>query len=62
MCVPYGKIQGRGAFFAAHHFLVLHAEPRVLIVKCSAPGVMCNICVARAPHRRHPLAARVGLW
>eukprot|EP00959_Pyramimonas_sp_CCMP1952_P270321 5650860-Pyramimonas_sp.AAC.1 len=62
MCVPYGKIQGRDAFFAAHHFLVLHAEPRVLIVKCSAPGVMCNICVAHAPHRRHPLAARVEFW
>ena len=33
------------------HFTVLHAAPRVLLVRCCAPGIKFDCCVAHAPWR-----------
>ena len=62
MGLPYGHIGERPLLFHESHFLVVHASPRVLIVKVSAPGFVQTIVVAHAPHRGARLPERTAFW
>eukprot|EP00959_Pyramimonas_sp_CCMP1952_P392620 8226842-Pyramimonas_sp.AAC.1 len=44
------------------HAFVLHAAPRMLVVRTQAPGLELVICVAHAKHSGHKAAERVQFW
>eukprot|EP00959_Pyramimonas_sp_CCMP1952_P246391 5150365-Pyramimonas_sp.AAC.1 len=44
------------------HAFVLHAAPRMLVVRVQAPGLELVICVAHAMHSGHKAAERAQFW
>lgn len=59
---PYAYVDGRPTFFAKHHFVVLHAEPRLLIVRAQAEHLAATFVVAHAPHSGYTRADREAWW
>ena len=55
-------MDGRPTFFAKHHFVVLHAEPRLLIVRAQAEHLAATFVVAHAPHSGYTRADREAWW
>ena len=59
---PYAYVDGRSVHFAKHHFTVLHAEPRLLIVRAHADYLHAVFVVAHAPHSGYTRADREAWW
>ena len=59
---PYGY-EGRKALrFAKHHFVVLHADPKILIVRAQADYFCAIFVAAHAPHSGYSRQDREQWW
>eukprot|EP00435_Cladocopium_sp_Y103_P027748 s1875_g6.t2 len=59
---PYGYLAAQPLFFHRRHFVVLHADPRVLLVRVQAPYLSFLCLVLHAPQSGLPLSERQQWW
>eukprot|EP00435_Cladocopium_sp_Y103_P022853 s1557_g5.t1 len=59
---PYGYVDDRPMLFQRRHFAVLHADPRVLLVRLEAPGLHALCLVLHVPQSGLPLTERESWW
>lgn len=59
---PYAHVDGRPVYFDKQHFVVLHAEPQILIVRAHTKYFEAGFVVAHAPHSGHARADREAWW
>lgn len=59
---PYGYDGHRALCFAKHHFVVLHAGPKILIVRAQADYLCAVFVTAHAPHSGHSRQDREQWW
>lgn len=59
---PLVKQDGRGLCVPASACVVVHADPRLLVVCIRCQALSCTVAVAHAPHSSHPLEERDRWW
>eukprot|EP00435_Cladocopium_sp_Y103_P028743 s95_g7.t1 len=59
---PYGYLHGKPLLFHRRHFVVLHADPRVLLVRVQAPHLNFLCLVLHAPQSGLSLSDRARWW
>lgn len=59
---PYGAVGGKPLKFHRRHFVVRHADPRLMIVQLDAPHLSAILVVAHAPQSGQKLADREQWW
>ena len=62
MAQPYGDAQGRPLLFSEHHFAVVHADPRMMLVNVHTDHVHFWVLVAHAPQSGQTAHARHAWW
>ena len=60
--MPYARLEGKEFYFRLKDFAVLHADPRLLVVRVTARMLQCTVAVGHAPHSGHPLEEREAWW
>ena len=55
---PYAVLDGRKYFFRLTDFVVIHSDPRLLIVRLTSQRLRCTTAVGHAPHAGHEDGAR----
>eukprot|EP00438_Fugacium_kawagutii_P000288 Skav210752 [mRNA] locus=scaffold1498:120794:126919:+ [translate_table: standard] len=60
--IPYGSHGTRPCYLRKEHCVVVHADPRLLVVNVQAPGLNLCLIVGHAPHSGHPEQARADWW
>ena len=59
---PYGYANNRGLCFKPQHFVVVHADPRLLLVKTDTGHFKCWFLVMHAPQSGQSAHARDAWW
>ena len=59
---PYGYVGRKALHFAKHHFVVLHADPKLLIVRAHAEFFQATFVAAHAPHSGYGRRDREQWW
>eukprot|EP00435_Cladocopium_sp_Y103_P030815 s10_g7.t1 len=59
---PFVWTDGKSHCLSSHHFQVLHADPRRLLVRVAAPHLQFLLLVGHAPHSGTSLADRQEWW
>ena len=54
--------KGRQYYFSATDFVVLHSDPRILVVHCRNKILECVVVCAHSPHSGAPLETRQQWW
>ena len=60
--IPYAWIGHTPCYFAAHHLVVLHKDPRRLLVRVTTPHLDCIFCVLHGPQSGRPADERELWW
>ena len=61
-CTPYAWIQGEPIYFQEDDFLILVAEPRLLILQIRSRALRCVLIAAHAPHTGASIADIEHYW